>query len=289
MVATLAMAAGISIMQPALPSVVREWAPERIALGTAVYSNGLLVGEALSASLTIPLVLPMVEGSWRASLVAWSGPVLLLGIAVWLLRPRSEADRGRAEARILSGGLPSFRDPLTWRLGLLSGYASSLYFGNNAFLPDYLAWRGRPDLLNATLSALNWLQIPASILMLLFARHLTMRRWPFASLIVVSMASIAGLVLMPDDWIVTWAGVIGFCNAFLLILTLALPPQLTASADVHKLAAAMIFIGYLMAFLAPLAGGALWDATGTPLAAFGLIFAIAALALGIAVTIRFRR
>jgi transposase-like protein len=48
---TFAMGVGISIMQPAFPAVVAEWTPQRIALGTAMYSNGLLVGEALSASL----------------------------------------------------------------------------------------------------------------------------------------------------------------------------------------------------------------------------------------------
>src|SRR5438045_891564 len=50
--ATFAMGVGIAIMQPSLPSVVREWVPHRIALVTAVYSNGLLMGEALAASLT---------------------------------------------------------------------------------------------------------------------------------------------------------------------------------------------------------------------------------------------
>jgi len=39
--ATFVMGIGIAIMQPSLPPVVREWVPRKIALGTAVYSNGL--------------------------------------------------------------------------------------------------------------------------------------------------------------------------------------------------------------------------------------------------------
>jgi CP family cyanate transporter-like MFS transporter len=35
--ATFAMGIGIAIMQPALPSIVREWLPRRIGLGTAVF------------------------------------------------------------------------------------------------------------------------------------------------------------------------------------------------------------------------------------------------------------
>ena len=41
------MSAGIAIMQPALPALVRQWLPERIGFGTALYTNGLLVGETL--------------------------------------------------------------------------------------------------------------------------------------------------------------------------------------------------------------------------------------------------
>ena len=70
--ATFVMGIGIAIMQPSLPPVVREWVPRKIALGTAVYSNGLLMGEALAASLTIPVVLPLAGGDWRLALVACS-------------------------------------------------------------------------------------------------------------------------------------------------------------------------------------------------------------------------
>ena len=49
---TFLMGAGISVMQPALPRVVRDWLPHRIGFGTAVYANGLLVGELLSVSFS---------------------------------------------------------------------------------------------------------------------------------------------------------------------------------------------------------------------------------------------
>ncbi|MDQ3027190.1 MAG: MFS transporter, partial [Pseudomonadota bacterium] len=88
---TFAMGVGIAIMQPALPAVVRDWTPRKIALGTATYSNGLLVGEAISASATIPWVLPMVDGNWRLSLPVWSIPVLVIAVIVWVVRPRSAA------------------------------------------------------------------------------------------------------------------------------------------------------------------------------------------------------
>ena len=278
-VTTFLMGVGISIMQPALPAVVRDWVPRKIALGTATYSNGLLVGEAISASLTIPVVLPMMDGSWRAAVASWSIPVLAIGVLLWWRRPRAATPH-----RVAAGPRrwwPDWRDPLTWRLGLLSGYASSLYFCNNAFLPDYLAARGRPDLLNAALSALNWVQMPASVLMLMYAQRLTMKRWPFLALQAASMVALVGMLAMGDAWLVMWAGVIGFCNAFLLILTLALPPLLSKPDDVHRLSAAMIAIAYLSAFLLPIAGGAVWDATRNATLAYAplLVYALAAMAL----------
>ena len=42
--ATFLMGVGVAVTQPALPSLVREWFPRRIAIATAVYSNGILIG-----------------------------------------------------------------------------------------------------------------------------------------------------------------------------------------------------------------------------------------------------
>ena len=65
---------------------VRDWLPEKIGLATAVYSNGLLVGELLAVPLTLPVVLPLVGGSWRLSFVAWSVPVLATAALVgWVV------------------------------------------------------------------------------------------------------------------------------------------------------------------------------------------------------------
>src|ERR1700683_462312 len=56
---TIIMGAGVAVMQPALPTLVGSWFAARVPLATAVYANGLLIGETLPASLTIPFVLPL--------------------------------------------------------------------------------------------------------------------------------------------------------------------------------------------------------------------------------------
>ncbi len=262
---TFVMGIGIAIMQPAFPTVVREWLPQKIALGTAVYSNGLLMGEALAASLTIPLVLPLVGGNWRLALVAWSIPVFLIAFAGLAFQRGKPREPMHEKAKVW---WPDWRSPLTWRLGFISGGCSSIYFTTNAFLPDYLHHLGRSDLIAAALSLNNWLQIPASLLLLAFPGRLMMRRWPLIAIGMLFTLSVAGIATSSGAGIVWWSGAIGFCSAFVLTLTLALPPMLVDPHDVPRVSAAMFAIGYLCAIVTPVVGGFLWDVSGVAWTAF---------------------
>src|SRR5262245_47432985 len=86
--ATILMSAGVAIMQPSLPQLVREWMPQRVSFGSAIYTNGLLVGETLPVMLTIPLVFPLVDGSWRLSLAIWGIPLIVFALLAIVLAPR---------------------------------------------------------------------------------------------------------------------------------------------------------------------------------------------------------
>ena len=127
----------------------------------------------------------------------------------------------------------------------------------------------------------------ASVLMIFYAARLTRRRWPFAALAATATMSLAGMLFMSGAWIVFWSGMLGFCNAFMLILTLALPPLIAKPEDVSRLAAAMIAIGYLLAFLVPIAGGALWDATRLATMAFAPLLVFGVVAIALSATLRF--
>ena len=85
--ATILMSAGVAIMQPALPALVRQWLPQRVSFGSAVYTNGLLVGETLPVMLTIPLIFPLVDNSWRWSLAVWGIPLILIAVLAATLAP----------------------------------------------------------------------------------------------------------------------------------------------------------------------------------------------------------
>jgi CP family cyanate transporter-like MFS transporter len=268
--ATIAMGVGVAIMQPAFPPLVRQWLPRRITFGAAVYSNGLLMGETLAVMLTIPLVLPLVDGSWRASLAVWGIPLVVIALLVAALAPRDvEARSGARTAQSVGRSWwPDWSNPLIWQIGFLFGSVNSVYFGGNAFLPGHLNEAGRPDLIAPALTALNFGQLPASFVLLAIAGWLERRIWPFVCCGAAMLACVIGIAATASAWTVALAGLLGFVGAVVMTLCFALPPLLTAPADVARLSAAMFTISYSEALVVSVLSGAAWDIGGSAWLAF---------------------
>lgn len=282
---TFVMGLGVAVSQPALPSLVRQWLPRRVGVATAVFSNGLLVGEIIPVSVTVPLLLPLLGGSWPLSFVVWSVPVALTAAAVLLLTPHARRERGAPPVR----WWPDWRSPLTWRVGLVLGCAATIYFDTNAFVPDYLKATHHAELITPALTSLNLLQLPASVLVATFANRMVARRWPLVGAGALALAALAGFLGLSGPWSIIGVGFLGFCSALGLTLNLALPPLLTDADDVHRLSAAMFTISYTCAFVTSLIGGAVWDATGIPATAFVMVAAAGPLLIVLALGLRFPR
>jgi CP family cyanate transporter-like MFS transporter len=285
--ATIAMGGGIAVMQPALPPVVRAWLPDRIGFATAVYTNGLLIGEIVAVSLTLPLVLPLAGGNWRTAVALWGLPVLVIALLVALLGPRPTA------AQVAQAGRrrwwPDWRDARIWQLGFLFGSVNSIYFSTNAFLPEYLAHAGTPELIGGALTALNFGQLPASLLMLGLAERLLGRSSAYLTAGLLCLASVFGMLLMSGPWVVFWAGMLGFADAVAFVLILALPPLLSAPDDAHRTAAGMFTISYSCAVAIPIIGGLAWDASGIAEVSFVPIGLCALVIAALPFCIDFRR
>ena len=282
---TIGAALGISVMHVALPPLVREWLPQRIPFATAVYTNGLLVGETLPVAMMLPFVLPLVGGSWRAGLVVWAVPLVVIAIVVLALAPRQYDADGAAVPR---RWWPDWRNGLIWRLGLMLGSINSIYFATNAFLPDYLHALGRDDLITAALTALNLGQLPASLLLLAIADRLQRRAWPYVVASVLCLIGFAGIFTGSGVWIVTGCTLLGFSAAGILVLMFALPPMLSEPDDVHRTMAAMLTISYTCAVIVPIISGYAWDMTHIPAVAFVPIALCTFVLAGFALTFDFR-
>jgi MFS transporter, CP family, cyanate transporter len=263
---TIVTGAGVAIMQPALPALVRRWAPQRIGFVTAVYTNGLLVGETLPVLLMLPLVLPLV-GTWQWGLAAWSLPVLAIAVLV-TLTTRENGTASTPTPAKPARWWPDWRNGLIWRLGLIFGSVNAMYFALNTFLPDYLTSQGRGDLISATLSSLNFGQLPASVILLAVASRLERRAWPYVLFGVFSLASVVGIATSASLWTVAWAGLFGFSAAGVLVLALAVPPLVCAPEDVAPVTAAVLTVSYSLAMIVAVVSGAAWDLTQVPAMAF---------------------
>jgi CP family cyanate transporter-like MFS transporter len=278
---TVVMGGGIAIMQVTLPPAVRGWAPRRIGFATAVYTNGLLIGEILPVALMLPLVLPLVGGRWQWGFVVWSVPLAIIAALVMLLAPRATNSSTLLRRR----WWPDWRDQLIWRLGIMLGMINATYFATNAFLPDYLRSGGQGEWISPALSGLNAGQLPASFLLLAFASRLERKVWPYVVCGLLCVIATGGIVFGTGAWIVAAATLQGFSAATILILVLALPPLLSPPDDVHRVSAAMFTISYSCAVIVPVISGLVWDLTGVastafvPIALCGIVLVILAPAI----------
>ena len=261
---SIVMSAGVAIMQPAMAAAVRDWVPNRSTFGTAVYTNGLIVGEIIPVAMMLPVVLPWFDGSWRLALGIWSLPLIAVAVAVAMLVPKAAS-----AATVHSGGwLPKLNRKLNWRIGLTLGSTTSTYFCLNGFLPSSLTGTGHQDLISAALTALNLGQLPASFLLLLVADKLQGKRWPLLTFGTISSCCVIGIMISAGAWTVFWAGLAGFSLAAALVLSLALAPQLCSPNDVALTSAAAFAISYGFSMLVSFLSGIAWDQAGYVSAAF---------------------
>jgi CP family cyanate transporter-like MFS transporter len=284
---TIVTAFGVAVTQPAMPPLVRAWMPHRIGFATAVYTNGLLIGETLPAALTIPLVLPWLNNSWQWDFAFWGLLVALIALAVFWYAPRT-ATAATATAATNKRWMPDFRNPLIWRIGFLFGSVNASYFSLNGFLPDYLTHTGRPDLIHAALTALNMGQLPASLLLLISADRMVRTVWSYLICGAICLVAIMAMVFLGGTWIVVAAGIWGCFGAGVFVLALALPPLISPPEDVHRVSAGMFTISYSCAVIVPVIAGVLWDVTGWTRAPFIPITACMIVLLALAPTIVLR-
>jgi CP family cyanate transporter-like MFS transporter len=284
--AVIVMGFGIAITQPALPSLVREWMPHRVALGTVVYSCGMVLGATIASSLTLPLVLPLVGNNWRLDLGFWAIISIAMVPVFFLLSPRGRD--ARVDAAAIGGRWwPDWGSPAIWFLGLSFGGNNAAFYSIIAFLGDYLTSQDKADFLSAAFVWLNASQIVGLVLLIGARDRLQGRAWPFVVFGPLTIAGFVILMIAPTALgIAAAVALVGLGCVVTMTAILALPPHLSAPGDVSRTAAGMFTISYTCAILVPTISGALWDATGLPWMVFlpSCICAAILTVFGVAVT-----
>ncbi len=284
MIASAVMGIGVSMMQPSLPALLPRWLePHHLALGSAIYMNGMLMGEFIGAGITLPVLMPLLDNSWRATLLAWSLPGLLIAAALFL----PKRDRAKPVRKV--AWLPDWHNPLTLRIGLLLGLSGSLFFGLNAYMGNLLQHQGQFDKLPDALFWYNLAQVFASLIMLKMARYWVGRRGVIATLASISLLGAIGAVMLNGWWSIVSATLMSLVAGMLLILLVAIPPLVVSAAETGRLSAGTFLVGYTVAFCVPMLGGVVADWTGDARHALMLMITYGLLVLPRAFTLNLER
>jgi len=284
MVASAVMGLGVAMMQPALPALLPRWlAPHHVAMGSAIYMNGMLMGEFIGAGVTLPVLMPLLDQSWRATLLAWSLPALLVAAALFL--PKRDLARPLRK----TAWLPDWHNPLTLKVGLLLGLSGSMFFGLNAYMGNLLEQQGHFEKLSAALFCYNIAQVFASLVMLKLARAWVGRRSVIIATAILSILGTTGAILLEGWWSIASATLMSFVAGILLILLVALPPLLVRSEETGRLSAGTFLVGYTVAFFVPMLGGLLADVTGDTRHAIAVMIGYSLLVLPLAFTLNLKR
>ena len=284
MIASAVMGIGVSMMQPSLPALLPRWLePHHLALGSAIYMNGMLMGEFIGAGITLPVLMPLLDNSWRATLLAWSLPGLLIAAALFL----PKRDRAKPVRKV--AWLPDWHNPLTLRIGLLLGLSGSLFFGLNAYMGNLLQHQGQFDKLPDALFWYNLAQVFASLIMLKMARYWVGRRGVIATLASISLLGAIGAVMLNGWWSIVSATLMSLVAGMLLILLVAIPPLVVSAAETGRLSAGTFLVGYTVAFCVPMLGGVVADWTGDARHAMMLMITYGLLVLPLAFTLNLER
>lgn len=254
-----------------LPIAVKERFSERAVVATGVYAVGLVMGSAIAAAAAVPFAGAL--GGWRGSLTAFSVLAAAL-LAIWLLLTRGLPVHVRAPER--PPRLP-WRSGIGWALALVYGLDSLVFYGLASWLPAAYVERGWSDAsAGGLVAAMQVANLPALLVVPFLAERRGSRRTFLLVGAGLLLAATLGFVLAPAAGYL-WAILAGAALGMLFPIVLALPLDLAHEpGEVGSLAALMLGGGYVIAAAAPLALGAVRDATGSFETALWLLAGVSA-------------
>jgi CP family cyanate transporter-like MFS transporter len=293
---TIILSLGIALAQTSAPVLARAWFPNQIGFVTALFTDGLIIGEAIGAGITVPIMVNFLGvDAWRATFLLWGVPVVAMLVLWFWLAPREPTKTSLpvtntpameiATATIATSDTSDTSDTFApipainttpvkrvrvsaLHMGIILGSGSLIYFGMNSWIAPYNLAIHHPGYTSLTLTLLNLCQLPASLAVTFFAQQIAGRRWPFILAGFVCIFSLAAWIFTPVIFEPLWAILLGAGSALVFTLGLSLPPLLAEPGNVAKLTGITLSISYTTAFIGPFVGGGLWDIFHVPPVAF---------------------
>lgn len=259
---TALIGVGIAFGNVLIPGLVKRNFPHKSGKITSLYSSVLGIGAALAAGISLPMAIDLDWG-WRGSLGAWI-LVAVVGFFVWLPQvwriKRTKNTRSFRQAMRNLGG-----SKLAWKVAFFMGLQSFAFYTVLAWLPEILQSRDFTSTQSGWMLSLSQV---TGILGTLFIPTLAGKQKDQRSivvwLVVLEVASLAGLLFPQIGLTTLWVSVIGFAlggsfGLALLFIVLRSDDSDTAT----ELSGMAQSIGYFIAAIGPFLIGSIFDFTGS--------------------------
>lgn len=266
----LAVGVGMAVCQTVLPALVSEFAPQRAAGVTGLYSASMIGGAAVAAGLTAPLAQRL--GEWTLALAVWALPAAV-GVLAWGGLSLAVEDAGDIERE--AGDYP-WGDRSALAAVAFFGGLAVVFFSAAAWIPPrYVALGMGLTESGVLLSVFFAGALVGSLVLSAVGDRTTDRRPWFALTLAATLLGAGAMTLVPMLAPSLWALSFGFGAGGLFPLGMTLPVDLGADTDAAGRLSAMIFgVGYLLGAAGPLTVGALRDLLGSFVVPFAGLVAV---------------
>lgn len=280
--------AGTGIGNVLLPSIVRRYFPDRVALLTAVYACVVGVSTAVPAALAAPLA---EQSGWRFSLGIWSltsvGALVPWVVVIVRERRQRAADPVTVDVASPSVVVGLWRSRVALSITLAFSTSTILTYASFAWLPDMLG-----DLAGTTpteggvlLAVTGLVSVPGALLAPLLVARFRNVGWLIAVGVVSFVLGYLGLLVVPTPLTLLWVLLVGLGSILFPVCLVLINARTGTAAGTVALSGFAQGIAYALGALGPLLVGLLHDVSGTWTLPLLFLIAIALLAIVPAITL----
>ena len=279
MVWSLVMGAGTGIVFSAMPSIARQWFPQRLPKFNAVvgfgYDFGIVVVGALSGAVLSPML-----GGWRPVVLFWAA-LTVVALVVWLV-VATPWSFGRVPAlphEPSDAAWNPLRVPAIWGLTALLAIQGFIFFFLTIWSPVLYeeAGLGR-SAIALRLSLITVASVSGTIVFPWLVSRTPSRRGPMVLAVMLVVIGAIGLVVAPllpvGEYV--WPVLIGIGTQGVFLMVLIRISEVAPLGQTGEASAMVFSIGYLLVALGPGLGGVLRQMTGS---LQGAMIAVAVLTL----------
>jgi CP family cyanate transporter-like MFS transporter len=257
--------AGTGIGNVLLPSVVRRYFPDRVALLTAVYACIVGVSTAVPAALAAPVA---EQTDWRFSLGIWSA-TSIVALVPWLLivaRERRQRFSDAADVEAPTSALVTglWRSRAALSITVVFSTSTICTYAAFAWLPEILGdvAGSTPTEAGVLLAVTGIVSVPGALVAPLLVARLRNVGWLIAAGIGSFVLGYLGLLIAPEPLTLLWVLLIGSGSILFPVSLVLINARTRTPGGTVALSGFAQGVAYGLGALGPFVVGLLHDASG---------------------------